>query len=322
MTTILPLTEATTAEPLLTPREIGSTGLRTLPLAFDASVLGWVTGDDQANGVLDRFRDIGGTLISTADHHAAGRSEYMIGGWLRTVPRDGVIVATKVGKHPDAAGLGRLALERAVEASLSRLRTDYIDLLSFDGDLLPGDPLEAFETVDRMVQAGKVRFLGAARFSADRVRELQATAESAQFPAFQAVLAEYSLMRRRVVEGDLLGTSAELGVGFLALLPLAAGFLTGEVRSPDDVLPTRLFEGAVEHIGRRGTRVLAALERVAVEHNATLASVALAWVLTKPGVTAAVLPMRDLDTVDDGLLGTRIPLTRQQLAVLDDASDE
>ncbi len=324
MTTTRPTTDtdprAAVPEPLLTPREIGSTGLRAFPLAFDGSVLGWVSGEEQAVAVLDRFRGFGGSLISTADHYAAGRSELMVGKWLRTVPRDDVIVATKVGRHPDTPGLGGASLERAVEASLARLGTDRIDLLSFDGEAFPAHPLEALEAVDRLVRAGKVRFLGVAHVTAERVRDLQGLAEPARLPTVQAVLAEYSLMRRRTVEDELVPAAAECGAVFIGLLPLAAGFLTGEIRSRDDVPRSPHFQGAVEHVGRRGTRILTALEQVAREHDASLAAVAIAWALTKPGVTAVALRMHNPDALDEGMVGTSIQLTRHQLALLDDVS--
>ena len=114
----------------------------------------------------------GGTLVSTADHYAAGRSEFMIGRWLKTVDRSSVLIATKVGRHPDRPGLGRHQTENSVDASLERLGTDYVDFLSYDGDLLPDDPVEAFEAVDRLIRAGKVRFLSAGQVRQDAATRL------------------------------------------------------------------------------------------------------------------------------------------------------
>jgi aryl-alcohol dehydrogenase-like predicted oxidoreductase len=305
---------------VLTPREVGTTGLRTFPIGFDGSVLGWVTGVERAGEVLGRFSDAGGTLVSTADHYAAGRSEFMIGRWLKTVDRSSVLVATKVGRHPDRPGLGRHQIENSVDASLERLGTDYIDFLSYDGDLLPEDPIEAFEAVDRLIRAGKVRFLSAAHFEASRVRELNEWTAPASFPTFRAVLGEYNLMTRRAMEEEMLPLAAEQGLAVFARLPLAAGFLTGDIRSADDVPPNGLSDGALQHIGRRGERVLTALTAVAQEHETTLATVALAWVLSKPGITAAVVRAYSVDTLDVGLLSSTIGLTRQQIASLDAAS--
>jgi aryl-alcohol dehydrogenase-like predicted oxidoreductase len=317
--TIDPTTAATPAS-VLTPREVGTTGLRTFPIAFDGSVLGWVTGVEQAEEVLGRFSDAGGTLVSTADHYAAGRSEFMIGRWLKTVDRSSVLVATKVGRHPDRPGLGRHQIENSVDASLERLGTDYIDFLSYDGDLLPADPLEAFEAVDRLIRAGKVRFLSAAHFEASRVRQLNEWAAPASYPTFHAVLGEYNLMTRRAMEDEMLPLAAEQGIAVFARLPLAAGFLTGDIRNAEDVPPSGLFDRALQHLGRRGDKVLQALAQVAQEHEATLGTVALAWVLSKPGVTAAVVRAHNIDSLDVGLLSSTIGLTRQQIALLDAAS--
>jgi aryl-alcohol dehydrogenase-like predicted oxidoreductase len=291
-------------------------------VAVDASVLGWVTGPDDAALILDRFHAAGGNLVSTADHYAGGRSEVMIGSWLATVDRDAVIVATKVGRHPDSPGLERRAMERSVDASLERLRTDHIDLLSFDGDLFPGDPLEAFETVDRLVRAGKVRFLGAAHFDGDRVRALNAAAEPARFPTFRALLAEYNLMARGRAERELLPVAAEIGAGFVALLPLASGFLTGRVRSRDDLPADGLFNGAERHLGRRGSRVLATLVEIAEEHGTRPAAVALAWLLARPGVTAAAVRTYDLEVLEDSQTASTLALSRHQIARLAEASSE
>jgi aryl-alcohol dehydrogenase-like predicted oxidoreductase len=305
---------------VLTPREVGTTGLRTFPIAFDGSVLGWVTGVERASEVLGRFSDAGGTLVSTADHYAAGRSEFMIGRWLNTVDRSSVLVATKVGRHPDRPGLGRHQIENSVDASLERLGTDYVDFLSYDGDLLPEDPLEAFEAADRLIRAGKVRFLSAAHVEASRVGELNEWAGPAKYPTFQAVLGEYNLMTRRAMEQEMLPLAVEQGIAVFARLPLAAGFLTGDIRSAEDVPPSGLFDGALQHLGRRGDKVLHALAQVGQEHEATLGTVALAWVLSKPGITAAVVRAHNVDTLDFSLLGSTIGLTRQQIALLDAAS--
>jgi aryl-alcohol dehydrogenase-like predicted oxidoreductase len=307
-------------EPMLTPREIDATGVRVFPIGFDGSVLGWVTGPDMAREVLEQFRAMGGNLVSTADHYAGGRSEIMIGEWLRSTDRGQVIVATKVGRHPDSPGLHRSAILQSVDASLERLGTDYVDLLSFDGDLLGPDPGEAFATVGELIAAGKVRFLSAAHFSADRLRELTAIAQSGGHPTFRAGLAEYNLLVRSEFEAELVPAAADLGMALFARLPLASGFLSGEVRSKTDLPANPLFDGALQHVGRRGFKVLDALAVLAAEHGTTSAGIALAWVLSRPGVTAAIVRINDLGALHDGLIGSSIQLTRHQLATLDEAS--
>src|SRR5690606_1050382 len=134
-----------------------------------------------------------------------------------------------------------------------------------------------------------VRFLSAAHFEASRVRQLLDVADAEGYPRFRAVLNEYNLMVRRASEEGMLPLAVERQLGFFARLPLAGGFLTGSVRAPEDLPENAFFDGALQHIGRRGTRVLTALEKVAREHESTPGNVALSWVLSKPGVTAAVV---------------------------------
>lgn len=305
---------------LLTPRAIGSTGVRTFPVAFDASVLGWVTGVEVADEVLGRFADSGGTLISTAGHYAGGRSEMMIGTWLAKRDRSSMLIATRVGRNPDDPGLSRRAIERSIETSLERLRTDYVDFLALDGEVLPEDPSETLETVTDLVKAGSVRFISTTYAESIQVRRLLDVAAEHGLTSLSAVATEYNLMVRRAAETAMLPLAAERGLGFFARFPLASGFLSGRIQSAADLPENALFDGALQHIGRRGTRVLAALQKVATEHETTTDVIAVAWLLSKPGVSAAVVRMYDLDAVQIGFGGSEVALTRHQIAELDAAS--
>jgi aryl-alcohol dehydrogenase-like predicted oxidoreductase len=307
-------------EPTLHPRPISGTDIRVFPVGFDGSVLGWVTGPDRAREVLGRFGELGGDLISTADHYAAGRSEIMIGEWLRTVSRESVTVATKVGRHPDHPGLTRSAIRVSVTESLERLKTDYIDVLSFDGELLPADPRESLDAVAELISDGHVRHLSVAHFSAARLRELQEFAVTAGLPPIRTALAEYNLMHRTEFENELVPAARELGVSLIARLPLASGFLSGEVRSKTDLPANPLFDGALKHVGRKGFRVLDVLSEIAALRGSSLASVALAWLLGRTGVTAAIVRIHDLDSLSDGMIGAAFPLTRHESLLLDEAS--
>lgn len=307
-------------EPRLAPRPLSGTGLSVFPLGFDACVLGWVTGPDRAREVLDRFGSVGGNLVSTADHYAAGRSELMLGAWLGTVERESIVVATKAGRHPDHPGLRRAAIRVSVTESLQRLGTEYIDLLSFDGDLLPPDPRQSFAAVAELIDEGLVKHLAVAHFGAARLRELQSFAEAEGLPRIRTALAEYSLMRRAEWEQELIPAAADAEVSLIARLPLALGFLTGQVRSKTDLPANPLFDGALEHVGRRGFRVLEALEGVAAARGTSTTSVALSWVLGRPGVAATIVRVNDLDTLEAGLAASAFPLSRQESLLLDEAS--
>jgi aryl-alcohol dehydrogenase-like predicted oxidoreductase len=307
--------------PAVRPRDVGGTGVIVSPIGIDGAVFGWAAGIDETSTVLDTYSAAGGNLICTADHYAGGRSEIMIGAWLRTVrDRAAVILETRVGRHPDAAGLSKHKMLRAVENSLTRLGTDYVDFLSLDteDDATPIE--ESLETGARLIAEGKVRFLSAARFRPSTIHRVADIAAEAEGPAFRAILVEYSLMNRVQYEQEFQELSVELGRGALARLPLANGYLTGAFRTRDDVPHSVMFDSAAQHIGRRGERVLAALEAVAHELGETPTTVALAWVLLKPGIAAAILRAAGAEQVTRALAATHVRLERHHVVQLDKAS--
>jgi aryl-alcohol dehydrogenase-like predicted oxidoreductase len=313
--------DETGAIPPRGPRTIDDTGVVVNPIALDGEVFGWAAGVDDTALVLDRFHEAGGNLVCTADHYAGGRSEIMIGGWLRRLDdRSSVILSTTVGRHPDASGLTQRSILRAVESSLERLETDYIDFLSIDGDR-PGIPIDdALEAVDRLIREGKVRYLSATGFSAARIAEVARFADESRYPRFRAIFVDYNLMERQRYETELQPSAVRLGRGALARLPLASGYLSGGYRTREEVPHSVMFEASVRHIGRRGSRVLDALEAVARELESTPTRVALAWVLVKPGIAAVVLGAKDADQLDHALGAAELRLTRHHVALLDRAS--
>jgi aryl-alcohol dehydrogenase-like predicted oxidoreductase len=291
------------------------------PIGLDGAVFGWATGIDATTRVLDTYAANGGNFVSTADHYAGGRSEVMIGGWLRTVAdRGSVIIETRVGRHPDAAGLSKHKILRAVENSLTRLGTDYVDFLSLDGEDQETPIEESLETAARLIAEGKVRFLSASRFSPSTIRRVTEMADKADVPSFRALLVEYNLMERKVYEEHYETIGTELGRAVLARLPLASGYLTGRFRTRDEVPPTPMFSGAAQYVGRKGDRVLAALESVSKDLDETPTTIALAWVLLKPGIAATILRAADPDQVERAIGAIRVRLERHHVVLLDRAS--
>ncbi|WP_374945443.1 aldo/keto reductase [Agreia sp.] len=290
-------------------------------LAIDGSVFGWASGVAATADVLDAFHDAGGRLISTADHYAGGRSEIMIGNWVRTrKARDRVFLATKIGRHPDAPGLSAESIVAATEASLERLQTDHLDLLSFDGDH-PQTPLEeSLAAVATLIERGAIRALAASSYSGARLIEAQQLSQQLELPRFRAAFSPYSLMTRRPVENELLPAVSSLKIGIFARLPLANGFLTGEYRSHNDVPRSIMFADAASHIGRQGFTVVKALEQVAAEQNASLGSCALAWVRSKPNIIAPVVRAASAEQVAELAASVDLVLEPHQLAALDRAS--
>ena len=300
----------------LAPRRIGTTGLVVNPIGLDGSVFGWVAGHEDTAAVLDGFHEAGGTLISTADHYAGGRSEIMIGHWVRERGlRESVVLATKVGRHPDADRYDRRTLTRAVEASLERLDTDHIDLLSLDGERPGTDLDELVITLEVLIASGKVGAVGAAGFPAPGVSALVDGGAPVS-----AVISEYSLMVRGGYENGLDAFALERGTAGVARLPLANGYLTGDFRSKGTVPADGMFAEAAKHVGRTGNRVLDALGQIAGETGSTRAGVAIAWTLTRPGIAATVVRARSLAQLPPLLAASVVHLTPQHLALLDKLS--
>ena len=310
----------------MTPNDDASSSQSLPParfrLAIDGNVFGWASGVAATAEALDAFHGAGGRLISTADHYAGGRSEIMIGNWVRSrKARSRVFLATKIGRHPDAPGLSASDIVTATEASLERLQTDHLDLLSFDSDH-PHTPLEeSLAAAATLIDSGKIRALAASSYSGARLLEARRLADENELPRFRAVFSPYSLMTRRPVENDLLPAVTSLNIGIFARLPLANGFLTGDYRVRSDVPESIMFADAAAHVGREGFRVLKALERVAAEQNASLAACALAWVRSKPNVIAPVVRAASAKQVAELVASADLVLEPHQLNALDRASE-
>lgn len=307
---------------MTTLRRVPGTDVSVHPFAVDGSVFGWASGVEETARILDAMLEYGGNLVSTADHYAGGRSEVMIGGWLSTLAdRSRVLIGTKIGRHPDAPGLSTRNVVRAAEASLQRLETDYIDFLALDGvdEETPID--ETLEAIDRLRRSGKVRYLAVSRYPAGKLREINELADTAVYPPIRLFSVNYNLMHRAEFESELAPVVAELGLGVLARLPLASGFLSGGFRSKRDLPSSPLFEGALDHVGKVGTRVLHAIDEVASQQGETSGRIAMSWVLTKPGVLAAAVRVKSAEQLVELTAPQEIVLTRHQLTLLDRASD-
>jgi len=302
-------------------RTIGPTGLNVFPFGIDGSVFGWAAGYDATIAVLDQFATAGGTLISTADHYAGGRSEIMIGSWLAKQRRDDHVVATKVGRHPDAPGLSAASIRGAVDASLERLRTDYIDVLSFDGDH-PETPLEeSLTAVAELIAQGKVQHFGLAQYGGRRAVEAMQTAAKLGLRTPGVLISEYSLMERTHYEAELASVAEGYELGVIARLPLASGYLRGDFRSRDDLPSSPMFAGAMRYVGRKGNRVLAVLEEISHEVGENIGRVAIAWVLSKPQVAAVAIRAKDGAQLLDLVQNVQLPLlNRNHVAQLDKVS--
>lgn len=308
--------------PITVPRRVavGESGISGHPLVLGASTFGWTVGADEAFDVLDRFAGTGGVILDTADSYAAGRSELIIGQWMASRgTRDRMAVTTKVGRHPDHRGLGPVDLVAAVDDSLSRLGTDRIDLLYFHGDD-PDIPLEeSLGAVDALMTAGKVRAIGASDFAPERLIEARVLAANG-LPRFEALTTRYNLMERMPYEGAPELVAHAQGLAVLPYFALANGFLGGGVRRRSDARHDARGARQASHLGRRGHRVLDAIDAVAFVHGVQPATIALAWLLAKPTVTAPVVSATRPDQVDALMAAACIDLQRSEIVELDRAS--
>ncbi len=316
-----PRLERTGPLSVIAPRRIGESDLAVYPLSLGASVFGWTADGDTSLAILDRFAALGGDFIDTADSYVGGRSEVLIGKWMRERGnRDDLVVATKVGRHHENPGLGSVSIVRAVEASLERLQTDHVDLLYFHDDD-PDVPLEdSLATADWLIESGKVRYLAASNFSADRLIETRIMA-SAGLPKFVAIQTQYNLMHRAEFESALRIVAAAQGLAVMPYYALANGFLTGKYRSKSDLSADARSVRASAYVNRKGMRVLAVLDRIAAEHGVSPASVSIAWLLAKRTIVAPVASASRPEQVDGLMAAAGIRLTRAQMLELDRVSE-
>jgi aryl-alcohol dehydrogenase-like predicted oxidoreductase len=309
-------------------RRVGTSDLEIAPLALGGNVFGWTADEATSFAILDAFVDAGGTMIDTADvysawvpGHRGGESETVIGRWLKRDPakRDKVVIATKVGFM---AGLKPETIAPACDASLDRLGIERIDLYyqHKDDESVPlADSLGAF---DALMKAGKVREIGLSQFTAPRLDEAMRTAEGDGLVKPCCLQTWYNMVERRKLEGELRNTALAHGLGIFPFYSLANGFLTGKYRSKSDLDKSPRGQRSVEYLEGKGMRVLEALEEVAGETGRPIASVALAWTMVQPGITAALASATDLDQLAQLTVAMHLKLSDDQMTRLDEASAE
>ena len=306
-------------------RRIGHSELTTVPLILGGNVFGWTADEAASFAVLDAFVAGGGTVIDTADvysawipGHKGGESETVIGAWLRRRGRrDDVVITTKVGMAEK--GLEPAAIATAVESSLRRMGTDYIDLYLAHKDDPSQDQGAVAEAFDTLVKHGKVRVIGASNFSAERLDSAIKAQASSGLAQYQVLQNEYNLLERTGFEGAVQDYCVAHGIGMTPFFSLACGYLTGKYRSPADVTGARAYRVG-KYVEGNGPRVLAVLDTVAAAHGASVAQVALAWAAAQPGIAAPIASATSVAQVEELLGSIHLRLTPEDLAALDNAS--
>jgi len=315
----------------MTYRPLGRSDVQVSPLCLGGNVFGWTVDEPTSFSLLDAWLDAGFNFIDTADMystwapgHSGGESETVIGRWLQqSGQRDKVVIATKVGMDMGGGkvGLKPAYIRQAVEASLRRLRIDCIDLYQShqDDESTPvEDTLGAYAD---LVAAGKVRLVGASNFSAPRLAQALQASHDHRLPRYETLQPLYNLCDRAGFEEELQSLCVKESVSVISFYALAAGFLTGKYRRPEDAGKSARGQGTVgKYLNPRGLRILGALDAVASEAGSTPGQVAIAWLLTRPGVTAPIASATSLTQLNDLVAASKLQLSASALERLDQAS--
>ncbi|MGE5213100.1 MAG: aldo/keto reductase [Nitrospirota bacterium] len=312
-------------------RRLGNSGLEVAPLAFGGNVFGWTADERTSFRLLDAFVAAGFNLIDTADVYSrfapgnhGGESETIIGRWLKQGRRrDKVIIATKVGleMRPGAKGLSKAYILRAAEDSLRRLQTDYIDLYQSHRDDPDTSLDETLQAYAQLMEQGKVRAIGASNYSAGRLSYALTLSRRHELPRYECLQTEYNLYDRMEYEEKLEPVCIENGLGVLSYFSLASGFLTGKYRSAADISNKARGDFVKKYLNERGFRILDALDQVARRFQAAPAQVALAWLIARPTVTAAIASATSLAQLKELIGATKLKLDQASIGVLNRASD-
>ena len=314
-------------------RLLGRSGLKISPMALGTMTFGtkWNFGADESTSraLFDRYVDHGGNFIDTANYYTGGTSESFVGRFAQG-KRDRLVIATKYtlpmrGDDPNSGGNSRRSMVRAVEDSLTRLGSDYIDLLYLHAWDFTTPVEEILRAMDDLVAAGKVVYLGLSDIPSWQASRMQAIADLRGWSPMVAMQLEYNLIERSV-EGDLVPMAREMGMGIMPWSPLASGLLTGKYNRAA-LVPENVVSGSraaiVTEAGpvpERSFRIIDEVKQVATEQNTSPATVALAWLLTRPGMAAPLIGARSISQLEANLAALELELTGDQLARLDEVS--
>jgi len=309
-------------------RSIGTSELKIAPLVFGGNVFGWTADERTSFSILDAFVDHGLNFIDTADvysawveGHQGGESETIIGKWFKeSGKRHRVVLATKVGKLGTRAGLTAANIAAAVDDSLRRLKTDYIDVYfsHYDDENTPLD--QTLDAYQKLIKAGKVRVIGASNYTGERLDTALAIAKESGLPAYQILQPEYNLYDREGYETGLEPVAQQHKIAVVPYYGLASGFLSGKYRSKEDTQHKARGSRVEKYLNARGFRILDALDEVAKRNDTTPATVALAWMIARPSVTAPIASATSVGQLESLAAATRLQLATDDIQLLDEAS--
>lgn len=309
---------------------IGTTDLEVAPINLGGNVFGWTLDEQESFKILDAFTDRGFNFIDTADMYsywvnndAGGQSETILGKWMnQRKNREDIILATKVGgetgTHP--VDTSKKHILEAVDKSLARLKTDYIDLYytHFDDEKTPVE--ETLQAYDELIKAGKVRYIAASNLSPARLEESLKVSKAKGLPTYQALQPHYNLLERENYETKYAGLAEKYGLTVFPYWSLASGFLTGKYRSEADLSKSVRGESVKKYLDEKGYKILNALDEVSQKHNTTQATISLAWLLAQPNLGAPVASATKEKHLETLFAAPEIQLSAEDLQLLNDAS--
>jgi aryl-alcohol dehydrogenase-like predicted oxidoreductase len=315
-------------------RKLGHTGLKVSELCMGTMQFGWTADEDLSHKILNQAFEAGLNFIDTADIYSrwadgnpGGVSETIIGSWIKKfdIPRDQVVIATKVrgqmGEGPNDQGLSRLYILNAVDASLQRLGTDYIDLYQthwFDDEVPIEETLTA---LDDLVRQGKVRYIGASNYPAWRLMRALWTSDVRGLARYDSLQPHYNIIGRQEFERELADVCRTYGIGVIPYSPLAGGFLTGKYRKDEPLPESARAEGTKNrYFNERGWSILEAVDGVANNRGKSVSQIALAWLLSNPVITSPIIGPRNLEQLSDNLGAAGLRLTEDEMEQLNEVS--
>jgi aryl-alcohol dehydrogenase-like predicted oxidoreductase len=306
-------------------RSLGRSGIEGAPFALGTNVFGWTIKEPVAFDILDEFTRSGFNLIDTADVYSTwgpgnkgGESESIIGQWIRKRKnRKDIVICTKVGKPmgPGKTGLSAKYIRQAVDDSLKRLQTDYIDLYqSHDDD--PHTPMEeTLGVYTDLIREGKIRAIGASNFTADRLAASLEISKANSYARYETLQPAYNLYDRSI-ETDIQPLCVREDIGILSYYGLASGFLTGKYRGPEDLGKSVRGKGIQKYFDARGMKILSALDEISMKYKTAPATIALAWLMTRPAVVAPIASATSVQQLEDLLNAVKIELDKESIKIL------
>ncbi len=310
-------------------KNLGRTGLKVSSLCMGTMQFGWSLNEADSHKVLSATLESGINFIDTADVYSkwvegnpGGVAEAYIGNWMKQnkVPRDQIVLATKVrgemGKKPNDEGLSRVHIMNAVEASLRRLQTDYLDLYQahWTDESTPIE--ETLRAFDDLVTQGKVRYLGASNYAAWELMQALWVSDKYNLSRFDSLQPHYNLIHRDEFERELRAVCQTYALAVIPYSPLAGGFLTGKYRRNESMPESKRAEGRKRAMTEKNFALIDEMEVIALRHEATISQVALAWMLADPVITSPIIGATSLDQLNENLGALNIHLATEELATL------